>query len=769
MAVESGWAYVVGTEASGPKGSIQIAGQDTNLDHDTRLQWSEADQALIVSGNIIAKNFEIQNQSVTVFHLDVTGSSTFGDSKDDMHTFTGSVNISQDLFIAGEIYASQLNIDSANIVGIAVDSYDNQLDNHIVLGNGSKSIRTETNLSYENNTLYVTGAIQTNELSSSLGYFDALETEEALTNTLVANDTRTALLTGSNLYVGDIVLTGRVVDINGKEILRSSTAGTLSSISNSGVSQTISSNSYITLGTSNALGFEFAVIEKGLSVDNNSFYVGEDDLVGVGTNKPAKRLEVYDSSASQLRLSSIGAGQLINGGLLFTPTKKHTDLGTNTTGDFHILPTNGRVGINTTTPQHTLDIVGDLGISGDLYVSGTLHARMTDFIVSADTVTLGDESTDVVTINASTMAVPNGLTIDNQFFIKDGTIGVGAISPQAKFMIESPTDQFKVGTQTNKLSVNVSSASARLSVNSGYIDIANQTNVLGELRVGSNSNVIMNPIGTVSSSVSVSSDYGYFNNLETNTITNGNTIIGSNSVSTPSVISTSLTGQLQTAQQPKITQVGTLDFLNVSGDAGIANDLNVGSSLAVGTQSASRKVEIKDSNAQLRLTNTNEVFGISEHTYADFNVNSNGDLSLQPSSGLVIAPSLKLTNIQQGSSTSFLSLDGNGNVILAPAVDPGIEVRNRTVVENSYSIQNSDYFIGIQAKSNLTITLPDASQLQNGQIMVLKDEDEMADVFSITINARPSQSIENKSSLTFVSPGSSIMIYTDGTSRFFIM
>ncbi len=42
MAIESGWAYVVGTEASGPKGAIQIAGQDTNLDHDAKLVWSEA-------------------------------------------------------------------------------------------------------------------------------------------------------------------------------------------------------------------------------------------------------------------------------------------------------------------------------------------------------------------------------------------------------------------------------------------------------------------------------------------------------------------------------------------------------------------------------------------------------------------------------------------------------------------------------------------------------------------------------------------------------
>ena len=103
MAIETGWAYVVGTEASGPKGSIQLAGQDTTLDHDVKLLWSDADDALIVSGNIIAKNFEIQSETVTVFHMDITGSSTFGDSEDDLHQFTGSIELTKDLDSAGDM------------------------------------------------------------------------------------------------------------------------------------------------------------------------------------------------------------------------------------------------------------------------------------------------------------------------------------------------------------------------------------------------------------------------------------------------------------------------------------------------------------------------------------------------------------------------------------------------------------------------------------------------------------------------------------------
>ena len=171
----------------------------------------------------------------------------------------------------------------------------------------------------------------------------------------------------------------------------------------------------------------------------------------------------------------------------------------------------------------------------------------------------------------------------------------------------------------------------------------------------------------------------------------------------------------------------------------------------------------------MRLTNTDAVFGLSSHTYADFHVQPSGDLSILPSSGKVIIPQLNLTNIQQGSSNNFLSLDQAGNVILAPAAQSGIEVRNRVVVTGNYSVAIDDYFVGIQATQNLTITLPNATSLFNGQIMVLKDELENADVYTITIQAPANQLVENRQSIILASPGTAINIYTDGASKFYIM
>ena len=769
MAIETGWAYVVGTEASGPKGSIQIAGQDTNLDHDVKLLWSDADDALIVSGNIIAKNFEIQSETVTVFHMDITGSSTFGDSEDDLHQFTGSIELTRDLDSAGDITALNYYGNAAHMQNVGVNQYSGRLENHLILGNGAKTIRTESNLSYDNDTLYVTGAIETDEVSSSLAYFDSVDALDIDTNQLTSSNATITTLQGNDITVGDIIITGNLRDSQGNIILGSNSAQTETNISSTG-GASIQSNSFGSLNNSNAASLNYAIINTGLSVNNNSLFASETQ-VGVGTSQPAKKLHIVDGSDSQLRLSSTATTTV--GATLPTFLEKHTDLGTDSNGNFHIMPTNNRVGINTETPNYSLDVQGDVGISGNLYVTGTLHARTTDFIVSADTVVLGDQSTDTVTINAGTLTTPNGLVVDNQLFINDETIGIGASSSGSKLEVTAPSNQFKVGTSIKNLSVSVNSISTTLSTNNSSLSIATPTDVLGQLRVGSNSDIVLDNIGQVSSSVSVSSTTGYFTNLASNTITNGNTTINGDGIQTTilnatTVNSTNLGGTLSTAAQPNVTSLGTLTSLSVANAASIGSDLNVASSIAVGTSAASRKVEIKDVNPQMRLTNTDAVFGLTDHTYADLHVQPTGDLSLLPSSGKVIIPQLNLSNIPEGSSTKHLSLDQNGNVVISPNLQHGIEVRSRVIATVDYQVQTSDYFVGIQSQENLIITLPDASSLINGQILILTDEMGNAQVHDLIVQTQNGQTIDGQSQLVIVSPRSSISIYTDGQSSFFL-
>ena len=472
---------------------------------------------------------------------------------------------------------------------------------------------------------------------------------------------------------------------------------------------------------------------------NGTFYVkSAENKVGVNVSDPQATSEIL-STSTQLRLTS-------QRGIFGIQDLEYTDLHTNTVGDFTITPSSNQT-----------NIIGNANVSGDLVVQGSFTARTTDFNISADTLTFGDESTDVIIMNAQTITAPNDLEINNVLFVSASTVGVGSYST-SKFGVTSTSNQLQLGNGTQNLFVSVINGSTTISTNNVALDIANPTNVLGELVVGSNGDIVLGNAGQVSSSVSISSHSGYFTNLTSSAITNGNVSITQDNITLPT-----LEGTLSTPAQPNVTSLGTLTSLSV------ANAANITGNLSIGTNSTTRKVEIKDTNPQMRLTNTDAVFGLSSHTYADFHVQPSGDLSILPSSGKVIIPQLNLTNIQQGSSNNFLSLDQAGNVILAPAAQSGIEVRNRVVVTGNYSVAIDDYFVGIQATQNLTITLPNATSLFNGQIMVLKDELENADVYTITIQAPANQLVENRQSIILASPGTAINIYTDGASKFYIM
>ena len=51
-----------------------------------------------------------------------------------------------------------------------------------------------------------------------------------------------------------------------------------------------------------------------------------------------------------------------------------------------------------TTPTGEVIVDGNMSVTGSLTVTGSLNARVTDFVVSANSTTLGDASSDTVTI-----------------------------------------------------------------------------------------------------------------------------------------------------------------------------------------------------------------------------------------------------------------------------------------------------------------------------------------------------------------------------------
>ena len=717
-AKQFGWAYVVGRQGSGPKGAVQLAGAGVELDHDPNLVWSDADNALLVSGDIIAHNFEIQNQTKTVFNFEVSGSSIFGDTLDDLHQFTGSLDIT------GNVSAVNFYGWGGDLDGVPINYATNFEDNRIITSVSGDTVNAEENLTFDGALLNVNGDLNALEIDAS-----QFSGSIALLGSADIEDLEATIFTDGTLSVQ----TGSIS--NADHIQSTTIEGLLTSPSQPNITE---------VGTLTSLN-----VANDATINGTLYVKSTDNRVGVNVSDPQVTKEIL-STSTQLRLTS----QRPVFGL---QSHAFTDLHTNTDGNFSISPS-----------SNLTNIMGDAVVTGDLMVSGTLSAKVTDFNVSANTLTFGDEPSDSITVNARTMTAPNDLEINSVLFVSASTVGVGTHST-SKFGVTSPSNQLELGNGTQNLSVSVTNGSTSISTNNSTLDIGNNTNVLGELLVGSNGDIILDNAGQVSASVSVSSNTGYFTNITSSVITNGNSIINNDNIQTltldaTTVNATNVAGTLSTAAQPNITSLGTLTSLNV------ANAANIGGPVAINKSTAARMVEIKDStNAQLRLTNSEFVFGLSQSRYADLNTNADGNLEITPSAGKVIIPQLVLSNVQQGASNNFLSVDANGNVVICPPYQTDIEVRNRTVVTSDYSVAVNDYFVGIQATQNLVVTLPDASTLFNGQIMVIKDELENANQYTIQVAAQPNQFIENRQSITLASPGSAINIYCDGQSKFFIM
>jgi hypothetical protein len=95
----------------------------------------------------------------------------------------------------------------------------------------------------------------------------------------------------------------------------------------------------------------------------------------------------------------------------------------------------------------------------------------------------------------------------------------------------------------------------------------------------------------------------------------------------------------------------------------------------------------------------------------------------------------------------------------------------RKVVAADYTIKDVDYLIGIQSdtvSSSLTLTLPLANGLLNGQTYVIKDEGGAVNTYPVTIVCSGSDSIDGQNQVVLQSPYAAIQIYCNGNNKYFI-
>ena len=136
-------------------------------------------------------------------------------------------------------------------------------------------------------------------------------------------------------------------------------------------------------------------------------------------------------------------------------------------------------------------------------------------------------------------------------------------------------------------------------------------------------------VGSITSSVSVSSSAGEFHNLT------GSYITGSG-IETTTLTARNIGGTLTTPSQLNITAVGTLTSLTCSGDLQVDGEtFNVNATtnkVAVGRTHAQKKFEVLDTSEQLRLSYSRSIFGVSENVFSDVYTTTNGHLILTASS-----------------------------------------------------------------------------------------------------------------------------------------
>ena len=152
--------------------------------------------------------------------------------------------------------------------------------------------------------------------------------------------------------------------------------------------------------------------------------------------------------------------------------------------------------------------------------------------------------------------------------------------------------------------------------------------------------------------------------------------------------------------------------------------------------------------------------------------------------------STTITEINQSGSTAFgdtnddthhftgsLSIFSSSTDVFAVDVENKITKINtgltlkRVLITSNYTVLKSDYYIGVNTSSpsaQITASLPNASTLNNGQTFVFKDKAGSANSYNIVISASSGQTIDNQNKVVLESPYSSLTIYTDGSSKFFI-
>ena len=163
--------------------------------------------------------------------------------------------------------------------------------------------------------------------------------------------------------------------------------------------------------------------------------------------------------------------------------------------------------------------------------------------------------------------------------------------------------------------------------------------------------------------------------------------------------------------------------------------------------------------------------GAGGYIYSDKLTFANDTLTVE---GTVVANELivntidqTVVNISMTGSTSFGDTPDDTHDFVGSMSISGSLTLNRKVITENYTLLSTDHFVGVDSAVNLTIQLPLASELNDGQFFTIKDENG-GENKEIILQCSGSDEIDGESAISLTSPYTAVNLYSNGQNKFFI-
>jgi len=790
---------------SGALNSLQINTDDRSLTGSANLTYLTSSNTLNltgtlnVSGAINANEINVNVLNKTVTNIDQYGSTKFGDTTDDTHHFTGSLVASGAANSA--IAESGGDVTATNpaliVSGAAVFDGDMQIRGTVY---GASPVGFASALSITGSG----GEIITLDGKDHIGSQNVIGSFNV---TGAINITGSEASDGMNIQMGNLTLendvAGRVVNNIGPNIvLKSSTDNALHrpSINMSNNVTAYTGNAYCgqlnwkatsQAGTADTIYAQidtYAKTDSGANNDHGQLSISYRNA-GMSGGFP-KALQVQkDGAFNRTAIQVYGSFHPYEG--YGKQSYDHT-IGTSTRpwGDYYIADnkeinfgtSSVTLGYNTTTED--LEVVGKylsakgnlrLPSSGYLVFGNTNGSSGYGFRDNGGELQFKDNGGNWMNLQAvhtgsgedhsvqfkrpdnsltgSTHLTyhtsSNTLTLSGTLNVS-GTINANAINLAVVNKTVTNVQQYgstKFGDSSDDVHQFTGSMYVATSVSSSAF-LATQisaSNYVSASNVYVNSAAAINV--TASGHVSASVFYGDASNLTgINAAVNTYTNASNNRILT-SVDSSSINGE------SNLTFDGSI--LNVVGS--LTSSTFISSSAFWGVSGSFDEVNIGNSQqSKLKYNSTSDSLEVTGKVlYAAANLRTSGYVNFSAVNGA------SGFGIRNNSGIIEVKNDGGSWAEIGPN-------RHRLTVTSTHTASATNQIIGVSASAAIDIRLPNAANLESGQVYIIKDESGNAGTHNISIKASGSQTIDGESQISLESPFAAVNLYTDGVSKYFI-